>query len=887
MSAPSVDPGTLLIDAQPGIAGSGSVTLNLPPADPAVTATVVGDGFAVESVAVTVQVWHRYTEQEIDELPPAMREAARKAGGYWDPQTTTGDGSTPIEVPSKAQVQISVTATTASVGVASATLTITGAVWGTIEVPVYAVVGTEAAAPVVSLNPLQLICLPGDTATPSVTIGAPPPATVLATLASGSTGIAISQVTVRIPQRHDWTADELLDLPESMRAQAKKDGWIDWRDGPQGGPGVPLAAPANSLIAVDLTVTVPLNDVPDELTGTLIVLSTRWQKAEIPITVVISDFDAVPLSDRVSVQQGIESEPFGVALSSTIGPDTDVHFEVAAGDAADVSLDVQGTHLARHSNETQPLRVTVAPNAVLGNYPIYLGQSYDVGLRVTAFGGIYNRQFPLGLTLLPGTVTVAAQQGSIQGQQGATASCQLTVVVSGGLKQLTVTAGALPYGVVMAPVVVDLNGPVTTTVALSFTIAPDAPTDEVMISLSWNAGDGVNAGAISLPFTVLLTPDSVSFSQEVVTPPGTPLGGTVNVVLDNAGNGTFSGDMRATGALSYSFQLRSVVRSADGSIAVATQRSGDVDGSISIGGDSRFTWNDPVTSVLVASEWPAVRSGSLVVSHAYELTGVVESIEGLVEDWIQFMVDSALLSATGGAAAGVSAVIFMGDELKTIRGVAQDGVGGLPGVIVNAGITALVGPTILIPVLVAATAIADLGIKNRSLNAAEIALATQVFGTTVPYDHVKLTNLKGLGGVEFTVPGVGTDILVNFGDGFDDAIHHTAPERGYTQDGQLLIHELTHAWQIANGGSEPDYYWRAAMAKLAGRSAYNYGSPGPAWSKFGLEQQATIVEEWAVGTEGRATVTPIRGRDAAPLAGMQENDPYFAYIANNIRSGLA
>ncbi len=86
MAAPVlVDPGSLLIDAAPGQPASGSVTIASAPADPSVGAafTSGGDSFEVQSVAVTVQVWHRYTEQEIDELPPSMREAARKAGGYF------------------------------------------------------------------------------------------------------------------------------------------------------------------------------------------------------------------------------------------------------------------------------------------------------------------------------------------------------------------------------------------------------------------------------------------------------------------------------------------------------------------------------------------------------------------------------------------------------------------------------------------------------------------------------------------------------------------------------------------------------------------------------------------------------------------------------------
>jgi hypothetical protein len=879
--APAAQPSSLVIDAQPGQAGSGSVTLTSPPADPAVTAAITagGGGFAVESVAVTVQVWHRYTEQEIDELPPAMREAARKAGGYWDPQTTTGDGTTPIAVPAKAQVSVSVSATLPSIGVTTATLTVTGTAWGTIEVPVFAVVGTTTAVPVVSLNPLGLMCLPGDTATPTVTIEAPPPATVMATLAPDSTGIAITQVTVRIPEHHPWTDDELLDLPPQMREQAKKDGWIDWHDGPQGGADTPLAAPADSIVAVDLTITVPTSEVPDELTGMLILLSTTWQTAEIPIRVVISDFSAVPLTDRVSVQQGTPSDPIGVAVSSEIGPDTDVQFAIADAEPADVAVDVPETHLARHSGLTQPLRVTVAPNAVLGHYPIYLGESYDVGLRVTAFDGIYQRRFPLGLTVLPGSVTVAALEGSIQGLQDSTATCQVVVVISGGLKQLTLSAGALPYGVTMAPVTQVLTGPVTTTLTLPFTVAPDAPPGEVMISIAWNAGDGVNAGALSLPFTVQLRPESKTFAQQVTT--DAAFGGHLSVTLDNSGDGTFSGEMTAGGLFSYTFQVRAVIRSADGQVAIAQQKSGEVYGD-DTPGNSTFDWNENIGSALAASQWPEIRTATMAVSQAHELSGTLGTVEDLVVDWMEFLASAALLSATG----GVSAVIFMGAEMEAVTGLRPLGPGGLVGVIVAGGITALVGPMILIPVLVGGVLVSDAAIQSRRLNAAEIALASQVFGSTVPFDRVLLTNLKGLHGVEFTVPGVDGDILVNFGDGLDDAIHHVAPDRGYTQPGQLLIHELTHAWQIANAGETPEYYWRAAMAKLAGQAAYHYGPPGPPWGKFGLEQQATIVEEWSVGTEGRATVTPIPGRDASPPAGMQEGDPYFGYIADNIRMGL-
>ncbi|GGF15586.1 COG1470 family protein [Subtercola lobariae] len=890
-----VQPNSVVIDAQPGQAGTGSVTVISVPPDSAVTAVLASgsDGFTIASVAVIVEVWHHYTEQEIDELPPALRAAARKAGGYWDAQPTDYDPASPFAVPAKAQVSVSISATLPAVGVNTTTLTLAGATFGTIEVPVFAVVGTTTAVPTVSQNPLGLICLPGDTLTQTLTIWATPPATVLATLSGGATGIQITQVTVRIPQRNEWTEDELLDLPPAMRDEAKKEGWISWNNGAQGPADAPLVVPPNSIVAVELAIAAPSTNVPDELDATLTLLSTTWQTAVIPIRAVITDFSAVPLTDRVSVKQGIPSDPFSVTLASSIGPATDVQFAAYAPDAGDVTVEAPDAHLSPNAGSTVPLQVTVAPNAALGHYPIYLGQSYDVGLRVTAFDGIYDQRFPLGLTLLPGSVTVTALQGSIEGTQNTTATCQVNVVVSGGDKLLSFSAGALPYGVTMTPFSQQLSGQQTEPVTLSFAIAPDALVEESMISIIWNAGDNANAGVLSLPFTVTLAPESRTFTQRVVS--DNELDGEVTLVIDNSGNATFSGTVTAYGVKSYDFTVKSVIRSADGKVAIVQQKTGSAYGKVDLGKPSDVTWSEPITSAMAAAQWPSLRNATMTLDVAARETGVLGVVEDVVETWLKFLVTSVLLAPTG----GLSAIIFMGDEFADIYGVRPPGPGGLLGLIAAAGATVLLGPQVIIPVLLGGELVGDALVKSRRLHQPEISYLTLVFGDKLPFDRVLLTNLTGIGGVEFTVPGTdNTDILVNFGGGFDDGIAHTAPDRGYTEPGQLLVHEMTHAWQIANGPSDADYYWRAAIAKIAGQAAYHYGPAGQPWRKFGLEQQATIVEEWSAGTENRADPQQIDGRvitwppqlstrpPSGPLQGMRPTDAYDIYIENNILLGL-
>jgi hypothetical protein len=189
-------------------------------------------------------------------------------------------------------------------------------------------------------------------------------------------------------------------------------------------------------------------------------------------------------------------------------------------------------------------------------------------------------------------------------------------------------------------------------------------------------------------------------------------------------------------------------------------------------------------------------------------------------------------------------------------------------------------------------------VKQRKMNAAERQFADRVFGGRLPMDRVMLTNLLGLGDRPFTSPGPGGTILVNLGQGFDDPMNYTGKGGdvlGQNAPGQLLIHELAHAWQIANESFTPAYYCRAVSTALGttggDMSAYSYGPPGPPWSSFGTEQQASIVDEWFAGNkmpdfeeknERQRAFPPMHEAVEGPV-----QNPYFRYIRDNIRAGIA
>jgi hypothetical protein len=136
--------------------------------------------------------------------------------------------------------------------------------------------------------------------------------------------------------------------------------------------------------------------------------------------------------------------------------------------------------------------------------------------------------------------------------------------------------------------------------------------------------------------------------------------------------------------------------------------------------------------------------------------------------------------------------------------------------------------------------------QRRHLADPERQFADKVFQGKLDYDRVLLTNLVGMGNRPFTTALPGNLILVNLGQGCDHPTTYTGnggADDGENAPGQLLIHELTHAWQICNSSFTPAYYCRAisTAASTAGgnMSAYVYGPAGQRWGDYGTEQQAS------------------------------------------------
>jgi hypothetical protein len=124
----------------------------------------------------------------------------------------------------------------------------------------------------------------------------------------------------------------------------------------------------------------------------------------------------------------------------------------------------------------------------------------------------------------------------------------------------------------------------------------------------------------------------------------------------------------------------------------------------------------------------------------------------------------------------------------------------------------------------------------RALDPAEVAILTPVFGASLDYGAIRVSDAVGGAGRPYTVwvPMVGT--VLNIG-----PAAYTTPGA----DPALLLHEATHSWQSQHHPGSGAYMANSiasqAAAVAAGGSAYCY-LPGKPFRAYGAEQIAKQVE---------------------------------------------
>jgi hypothetical protein len=201
------------------------------------------------------------------------------------------------------------------------------------------------------------------------------------------------------------------------------------------------------------------------------------------------------------------------------------------------------------------------------------------------------------------------------------------------------------------------------------------------------------------------------------------------------------------------------------------------------------------------------------------------------------------------------------------------GPGGVVGILVAGGVVFVGAPgsiTTAVVAGVAAGAITDALVKTRTMSAEERTLAQMVFGNSLPpHDKIILSNIEGKDGRQFVVPNLAGESIINLGSAYEDPIRHTT--NSYREHGQILIHELTHVWQIEHTASILNFLCEAIHTQVA-NPVYEPAADNRPWGEYNPEQQGTIVDRWYAGFSNGGAPCSV-------------NNPFYHYVLDTINGG--
>ncbi|WP_133254764.1 hypothetical protein [Mesorhizobium delmotii] len=812
-----------------------------------------------------------YTEEEIAELPPHMREAARRREILFEETRVRqiADGDSPITARRGDIVQLTLEFSVppeATDGITSATLVVGSSVWDTMEVPIFCVVGRVSAVPAVVPDKIRAALAPGEVTSPFVTIpAAPSQGSVVAFVASEGTIPGTTPAGVPIRVIH-------LDHLAAYTEETNADGSVEQVETGRSNGWPPLPVVAGQMVQAHLNFAAPGSGLPNITEATLVIASPGWQLMEIPLRLIIGRIEVELVSGPVTISQGGNAE-FVVFVYSRAGPGDEVHFSLEGDDG-------------QFRIAPTTLRLNPGQRAV-GRLTLFAAADVPVGsMAVTFVARVFEQmqvhRVPLQINVIPGGLSVGTAPWSITAKQGDTVTFEVFANSEGPARHLTFTPGVLPRGVRCDPVQLDVGpGHASRVQPMRFVIDRDAPiVEQAYTPILWSANGNSHSGILNLPLTIELNPEERVFRRDFTTPSGTALGGFAEIVIRNDGSYIFRGHIHDSGFDPYAFRVSVTVRSSTGSVSLAAFKSGNVAGTIG-SGSRDFDWSDPPgTSDLIRATWPQLRDGTADFVFWYEDNGVLGTLEDLAVILGEFLVGAVVASP------GIAAIIVIGSELGALTEIPFAHPSLLAGVAVMGGVYMLLGPGMLLPAAVVG-AIAGAQLKTRRLRPSEIAEAAKVFGDTLPIDRILVTNLSR-GDHAFCIPHIDGSILMGLGgvndgqtDRFDDPMKHLEWR-------STLIHELVHAWQIEHSTTLADMALSAAVnecRKLVGDDPYEVPTSfdGRAWSKFGFEQQAKIVEIWYFAAAALAAMNtpPSSTLDSV---GAQNRWEFF-YIQNNIRLG--
>jgi hypothetical protein len=356
---------------------------------------------------------------------------------------------------------------------------------------------------------------------------------------------------------------------------------------------------------------------------------------------------------------------------------------------------------------------------------------------------------------------------------------------------------------------------------------------------------------------------SKTFSQNIISHGLAALGGWTSVVIDESGSLQWNGDGHDSGADDYDYGVVGYLHPRAGAklAPIICVHHGKVQGHIIGSGGRDDPWRERRDQPMLITHYDDYANGTFELNVQYS-SGILNTLESVF--------NSALKWTVGTLLEGAGLLIFIGVEVGSLVSTGSLAAGAtiLNGVLYMAG----PGNTLL---AIVAGGVAAVGSRSNTISQSDYDQANaDVFGGTLPpRDHIRITDTKGLGGRAFTFPMADGSITINVGGmpGFFDKPSNFR---------DVLVHELTHAWQIQHKPFQLGLLAEALSLQLKGSTSYDYPDPGFPFRELNLEAMAQMVQDWYRGANPADPRNKMRGgpRD--------EGSAYFPYIRDKIRMGI-
>lgn len=367
--------------------------------------------------------------------------------------------------------------------------------------------------------------------------------------------------------------------------------------------------------------------------------------------------------------------------------------------------------------------------------------------------------------------------------------------------------------------------------------------------------------------------DTVILTKVITSDGWYAFGAIIKVILHRTGEVNFQCVVTNSSYFDhYEYSIVVLITSLSGKV-ILLRKSGEIDHR---GSD---THNENIFSPAVAEFFEEFINSWIDASKNYSSSAVstLENCLQLVFSWVLGLVLIPDLV--------VGLVIFLSTELFSLGATGSFETGAR---LIN-GTLWMMGPYGTL-YSIAGGAVIAIGSNHKQLGEDEYNWANQlIFNNTLPpRNSILLTDTTGANHRGFTFPMYGSLITLNMGaDGFADPrkylVNQTNPTNGtLLKYGEVLIHELVHAWQIYHSTLSQTFIAEAfadAASEEMGIDPYPYEwPPEKPYDKYNLEQQAAIVSDWYNGFFNggefdKLNIDLINGA----------NDPRFKYIRDVIQ----